>query len=295
VKTTASSNCCRRIKAALYILTRCIKRVKPWSDSYEKPSGICSLTRRNCRLDPFLLPFYYSRPMNTRQVASTLCTLLLTALIQSRAQVSIINTWNNPAVSSEVIGDPSLETKVRYEWAQSFQTPAQELTLSQVQLSLRLVQAPNPPSLGEFHVRILSDNGGIPGQVLLTLQGPTQPMVNGTLGQIEAVSYAGSMVLTPNTTYWLGAIDQSLGRYGWQYTGSDYVNDGLGTLGPQARGTLPRVSKPQYWELMQAPEQGGNAFLFSITAIPEPSFTAAAAAVILSLFFFVQRRPRGSN
>jgi hypothetical protein len=146
-------------------------------------------------------------------------------------------------------------------YAQSFTTDAQSWTLASVTLPLT-----GYTLNGTFGVHLYDSTGtgGTPGSPLLTLGGNDNP----SSGQY---SYAGSLALSPNTTYWVEADvnPASNSFYEWNATAdAPTVGSGLGfayiTDGGSTWSQAPSISL----------EMQVNA---EPTAVPEPSSVALLA------------------
>ncbi len=161
-------------------------------------------------------------------------------------------------------------------YAAAFTTSTGPVALSSISVALGQIGGTG----GLVDISIASDNGGIPGGILETLQAavPDDFFSGGSVVTVNSVS---TPTLQANTQYWVevSAVDPST-TFGWYYTSP--VVSGLVGVSSDGGATYPDVG----------PDTEG-AFSVQVTPIPEPSSLSLLCAGVSSALVWQRfRKPK---
>lgn len=200
--------------------------------------------------------------------ALAICTIAA-ATCQIQAQIFIDNL-PNPVSGPLTVGFNQTVA------AQSFTTGATVETVDNVRIAMGL----STFGSGNFSLGIYQDSSGVPGALVGTLAGSSNP--GGVIpNSVTYYDYSGSVGLAPLTTYWVEASSGSY--YLWLKT-TDLSQTGSDTLGASAVNiggggwTTDAASHLQ----------------LSITAVPEPVATSESMALAVLAGAFAWRVKRRS-
>ena len=205
----------------------------------------------------------------TPNKALTICAIVA-ATCQMQAQLFVDNLPNTGS-GTQTVGFNQAEV------AQSFTTGASAETVDNVRLAMGLSTFGG----GSFSLGIYQDASGVPGALVGTLSGTSNP--GGVIpNSVTYYDYSGSVTLAPLTTYWVAA--NSASYYLWwrttdlTATGSDTIGDSAVNLG----GGGWTVDSSSHLQL-------------SISAVPEPAAAAECTALAVMAGACLWRLKRRSN
>lgn len=148
---------------------------------------------------------------------------------------------------------------------------------------------------GDFELAIYSSSNNLPGLKLATLSGPNRPDED-----MAEQAFAGSLLLDPETQYWIVASSpaaQANGAYRWG--GNDYTSfwiDDEG-WGSDPLHAISISSDGSTWENFSLSENGIGYLFFEIdataVAVPEPATAGILGAGLAGLWLYrgLRRKP----
>lgn len=218
--------------------------------------------------------------LNPKRIPGAAITVVVLVLAATATQASVV--LSNLAETSTSSGD--VTSSNIGGWA--FTTGNSGFTVNGVTIVLGTATDTG----SEFVLRIRSDDGGLPGSsTIMGLVGATTPSGVSGGSQFTYTPLTPSLVLSPNTTFWLTmGAKPGTGSYTVLTTSSDTFSTASGWSG--STSTWLSVDSATSWT--------GNTtdipmVSFDVTAVPEPSSYATAAGIVLGAAAWIRRRSRG--
>jgi hypothetical protein len=205
--------------------------------------------------------------MHCVRFASALALLVSALAANSRADIIFNNLGAGDSFSAtgRIIQGESVGTIGNVDQAAAFTVGASPAYLTNITLGIGVSDPPNSGT-GPLDVILAADSAGLPGSALRTL--PIN--VDSTGDQAITVSDGGTLLLSPNTTYWVIADGKTSFDGAWRFNST-------GDQGPTAGRTNNGA-----WNLHSI---DGERYAFRVEGrvVPEPATATICLAGFLTL------------